>query len=446
MSRYTGRGAQRRIQSQFGFVSIAALLCLGTSGKLSAQEGQPAQQPGAVSLPAVQVDPARRPAAKKAQQKAPTKKAAPLPPATAVTAPSTATNYQVGTASGTGRSTAPLLDTPQSITVIPQQIIREQASSTVMDALRNVPGITFRAGEGGAQGDTPYIRGFDSRNDIFRDGVRDPGWYTRDSFSVDSVEVLKGPSSFMFGRGSTGGVINMNSKWPIFGGAPVPYTSGMPVKGPLLASAPSADYIEWTTTAHTGPGIRSVLDANKQVNENAAARIQVMGQRYDIPGRDHVEENRWGVAPSLTYKFNEQTRATISYIYQHDDSIPDRGLPFYPANLVPADTVRRPVNVPRETWYGILSGPNADRELIDAHVATARIVHNFTNDIKITNTTRYVNVDRLNRATLPEQHDHVLRSCRISSRPAVDRGRQRTLGQQHRLCCKVLTPAGCDTA
>ena len=400
MSRYTGRGAQRRIQSQFGFVSIAALLCLGTSGELSAQEGQPAQM-GSVALPAVQVDPARRPAAKKAQQKAPTKKAAPLPPATAVTAPSTATNYQVGTASGTGRSTAPLLDTPQSITVIPQQIIREQASSTVMDALRNVPGITFRAGEGGAQGDTPYIRGFDARNDIFRDGVRDPGWYTRDSFSVDSVEVLKGPSSFMFGRGSTGGVINMNTKWPIFGGAPVPYTSGMPVKAPLLASAPSADYVEWTTTAHTGPGLRSVLDANKQVNENAAARIQVMGQRYDIPGRDHVEENRWGVAPSFTYKFNEQTRATVSYIYQHDDSVPDRGLPFFPETLAPSPAVRRPVDVPRNVWYGIKSGPNPDQELIDAHVATARIVHEFTKDIKITNTTRYVNVDRLNRATLP---------------------------------------------
>jgi catecholate siderophore receptor len=396
MSRYTGRGAQRRIQSQFGFVSIAALLCLGTSGELSAQEGQQ----GAVSLPAVRVDPARRPAAKKAQQKAPTKKAAPRPPTTTVTAPSTATNYQVGTASGTGRSTAPLLDTPQSVTVIPQQIIREQASSTVMDALRNVPGITFRAGEGGNQGDAPYIRGFDARNDIFRDGVRDPGWYTRDSFSVDSVEVLKGPSSFMFGRGSTGGVINLNTKFPVFGGAPVPYTSGMPVKAPFLASAPSADYVEWTTSAHTGPGIRSVLDANKQIGENAAGRIQVMGQRYDIPGRDHVEENRWGVAPSFTYKFNEQTRATFSYIYQHDDSIPDRGIPYVPAGPgVPVP--RQPINVPRGTWYGILSGPNPDQELIDAHVATARIVHNFTNDIKITNTTRYVNVDRLNRATLP---------------------------------------------
>ena len=208
--------------------------------------------------------------------------------------------------------TAPLLDTPQTVTVVPQQIIREQASSTVMDALRNVPGITFRAGEGGAQGDVPYIRGFDARNDIFRDGVRDPGWYTRDSFSVDSVEVLKGPSSFMFGRGSTGGVINMNTQVAgLRHRAGPPTHRAYPVKSPLFVSAPSADFIEVMGTVHTGPGARSVLDANKQINEQAAARIQVMGQRYDIPGRDHVEENRWGVAPSLTYKFNDQTRATL---------------------------------------------------------------------------------------------------------------------------------------
>jgi catecholate siderophore receptor len=405
MSRFTGRGAQRRVQSQFGFVSAAALLCLSTSGHLSAQEAQPAQNPGSVSLPTVRVDPARRAPAKKAQQKAPTKKAsqrAPTPPAAPVVAvPSPSTNYLVGEAGGTGRMTAPLLSTPQSVTVIPQQIIREQASSTVMDALRNVPGITFRAGEGGAQGDTPYIRGFDARNDIFRDGVRDPGWYTRDSFPVESVDVLKGPSSFMFGRGSTGGVINLNSKWPIFAGPAVPYSSPMPVKAPFLA-APSADFVDLTVTGHTGPGVRSVLDANKQISEQAAARIQVMGQRYDIPGRDHVEENRWGVAPSFTYKFNEQTHATFAYIYQHDDSVPDRGIPYAPAGWNPGGP-RFPVPVPRDTWYGIKSGPFPDVEKVDAHVATARFVHEFTNDIKITNTSRYVNVDRFQRTSTPGQ-------------------------------------------
>jgi catecholate siderophore receptor len=151
-------------------------------------------------------------------------------------------------------------------------------------------------------------------------------------------------------------------------------------------------------TGHTGPGVRSVLDANKQISEQAAARIQVMGQRYDIPGRDHVEENRWGVAPSFTYKFNEQTRATFAYIYQHDDSISDRGIPYLPANW---GLPRYPAPAPRDTWYGIKSGPFPDAEKIDAHVATARFVHEFTNDIKITNTTRYVNVERLNRSTEP---------------------------------------------
>src|SRR5262245_12723631 len=129
MSRYTGRGAQRRIQSQFGFVSMAALLCLSGPPKAVAQEAQPAQTPGAVNLPAVRVDPARRPAAKKAQ-KGPTTKAAKRPPApaTPVAAPSPSTNYLVGQAGGSRMGTlAPLLNTPQSITVIPQQIIREQA-------------------------------------------------------------------------------------------------------------------------------------------------------------------------------------------------------------------------------------------------------------------------------------------------------------------------------
>ncbi|HTM72881.1 MAG TPA: TonB-dependent receptor plug domain-containing protein, partial [Pseudolabrys sp.] len=103
------------------------------------------------------------------------------------------------------RLQTPLLDTPQTINVVPQQEIQERRLTTMEDALRTVPGITFMAGEGGQQGDSPIIRGFVARGDIFRDGFRDPGWYTRDLFDVDRVEVYKGPSSFAFGRGSTGG-------------------------------------------------------------------------------------------------------------------------------------------------------------------------------------------------------------------------------------------------
>ena len=102
------------------------------------------------------------------------------------------------------RLPTPLRDTPQTVNVVPQQAIQDQRITTMEEALRNIPGITFSAGEGGQQGDSPYINGQTARGDIFRDGIRDPGWYTRDLFAVDRVEVYKGPSAFAFGRGATG--------------------------------------------------------------------------------------------------------------------------------------------------------------------------------------------------------------------------------------------------
>src|SRR6185503_6835221 len=108
-----------------------------------------------------------------------------------------------------------LKDTPQSITVVPQQIMREEAVFNLRDALRNVTGISLAAGEGGgAQGDNLTLRGFNARNDIFLDGLRDQGSYFRDLFNIEAIEVLKGPSAVFFGRGSTGGVINQVSKFP----------------------------------------------------------------------------------------------------------------------------------------------------------------------------------------------------------------------------------------
>ncbi len=113
------------------------------------------------------------------------------------------------------RYPVPLLDTPQSITTISQATIQEQAATTLRDTLRNAPGISLAAGEGGSQGDNLTLRGFTARNDIFLDGMRDFGSYYRDSFNYQEVEVLEGPSSVTFGRGSTGGVINQESKSPV---------------------------------------------------------------------------------------------------------------------------------------------------------------------------------------------------------------------------------------
>jgi catecholate siderophore receptor len=104
-----------------------------------------------------------------------------------------------------------LQDTPQSITVVSQQLMSEQAVTRLEDALKNVPGITLNAGEGAARGDTVNLRGFSAFNDFFLDGIRDAAVYSRDSFDLESVEVVKGPSAVLFGRGSTGGAINQVS-------------------------------------------------------------------------------------------------------------------------------------------------------------------------------------------------------------------------------------------
>ncbi|MGH7327489.1 MAG: TonB-dependent receptor plug domain-containing protein, partial [Polyangiaceae bacterium] len=104
---------------------------------------------------------------------------------------------------------------PQSITVVTHQLMAAQGSTSLEDALRNVPGITLNAGEGAARGDTVNLRGFSAFNDFFLDGIRDAAVYTRDDFDVESVEVLKGPSAVLFGRGSTGGAINQVSKAPV---------------------------------------------------------------------------------------------------------------------------------------------------------------------------------------------------------------------------------------
>ncbi|MHA7631198.1 TonB-dependent receptor plug domain-containing protein [Corallococcus sp. M7] len=106
----------------------------------------------------------------------------------------------------------PLVDTPQTITVVPERVMEEQQATTLRDALRNVSGITVTAGEGGRQGDSFSLRGFSAQTDTLRDGVRDLGWFTRDTFNLEGVEVYFGPSSVLFGRGSTGGAINLVTK------------------------------------------------------------------------------------------------------------------------------------------------------------------------------------------------------------------------------------------
>lgn len=270
---------------------------------------------------------------------------------------------------GLTRIPTPILDTPQSITIVPQKLIQDQKDSTVVEALHNVPGVTFFGGEGGTQGDNINIHGYSARNDFYRDGVRDPGWYTRDTFSVQEVEVLKGPSSFLFGRGSTGGVVNLTSKLPIF-----------------------TDFTTLEMSGYTAPGARVTADVNRTFGDTAA-RLILLGNDTNVADRDNIVTRRVGAAPSITMRMTPDTRVTLSYIFQKDDNIPDYGIPLLPGSYF-GTPYGQPAPVPKNTYYGRLTPGFSDMERVDAHIVTARIEHDFDANWQATNVTRFSYIDR----------------------------------------------------
>src|SRR4029079_18260451 len=208
--------------------------------------------------------------------------------------------------SGLVRSPKPLVDTPQTVVVVPEAVIEQQRAGTIRDALRNVSGITVSAGEGGRQGDVFILRGFSAQTDIFRDGMRDLGWFTRDTFNIQSVEVYFGPSAVLFGRGSTGGAVNLITK------KPTATTEG-----------------SVTLQGGTAPSGRLEGDVNVALNDAFQFRLQAMGQLAQIADRDQASANRAGFSPELRWRLGERTTLELDYFYQHEHSTPDYGHPYY---------------------------------------------------------------------------------------------------------------------
>jgi catecholate siderophore receptor len=272
-----------------------------------------------------------------------------------------ASPYQA-TTSQSPKFTAPLLDTPRTVQVVPQQVIQDQVANSLQDVLRNSPGITFGAGEGGRPGaDLPIIRGQNSANSIFVDGVRDPSLQIRDTFNIEQVEIIKGPDSVYSGRGGAGGSINLVSKTPHLGNA----TSGQVQIG-------------------TDNNYRLSADGNFQLSDKAAFRLNVMGNRGDVPGRDDaVDFKRFGVAPSLTLGLGTPTRVTVSYFHYQDKSMPDYSIPYDPATGQPVTETK---GVKRSTFYGLTG-----RDFMDTRndVGTLDIQHDFSDKLQLRNVTRY---------------------------------------------------------
>ncbi|HIH2747755.1 TonB-dependent receptor [Burkholderia aenigmatica] len=254
--------------------------------------------------------------------------------------------------------TAPLLDTPRSVTVIPEQLIKEKNVTSFADALRTVPGITFLGGDAAANpsADRPVIRGFESRNSIFVDGMRDSGLQNRETFAVEQISVIKGPDSVYAGRGSVGGSIDIVTKTP-----------------------KNDDFINSSIGFGTDGYKRATVDANRKINDTTAVRLNVMGHDANQAGRNDVYNKRWGVAPSIVFGLNTPTTVTVSYYHMNSYDMPDFSVPF-------RSTGGTPVPTDRGQFFGLNT---RDYRYGQTDTAEVRVEHKINEDWKLKNTTMF---------------------------------------------------------
>jgi catecholate siderophore receptor len=251
-----------------------------------------------------------------------------------------------------GKTPQLLRDVPQTISVIDRETIEAQGATTLTEVLRHVPGITLSAGEGGNIGDNVNLRGYSARTDMYIDGIRDRSQYSRETAFLESVEVLKGPSSMLFGRGSTGGVINQVTKQP-----------NRRESASVSASIGTESYYRWTA------------DFNQPIGESAAFRISAFGHTNEST-RDTVDSERYGIAPSVRFGIGTATEISLSAIVQRRDDVPDYGFPIVNGEPLVADA---------ENFYGYTD----DYFRQDVDIVSARISHEFSPSFTLRNQTQF---------------------------------------------------------
>lgn len=269
--------------------------------------------------------------------------------------------------SANSKFVAPLLDTPKSVVVIPQQLIEDTQVTTLADALRTVPGITLGAGEGGnPNGDRPFIRGYNSESSMYVDGVRNSTSQNREMFAIEQVEVTKGSASAMGGAGTTGGSVNMISK-----------------------VAKKGDALEGSVAGGTDIYARITLDANKDFGNGMAARVAVMGHQNEKAGQhDGAEYKRAGIAPSFSFGLDSATRGTFSYYYLRTDDIPDSGIPYNnPFAATNANVALngngKPIDVKAGQYYG---WKDRDFQKQENQIGTLKLEHDLNDNLTLSNT------------------------------------------------------------
>jgi catecholate siderophore receptor len=264
------------------------------------------------------------------------------------------------------KTNTPLINIPQSITVVTKDFMRDQGFPGLTDLTRYVPGVAVHQGEGNR--DELVIRGVDSSANFFVNGFRDDVQYFRDLYNAQSVEILKGPSALTFGRGAGGGILNRTLK---------------EADGTRIYEA----------TAQTGSyGDRRVtVDAGQAVNDKFAVRLNMMYEGSDT-FRDYGWLERWGINPTLTYKLSDSTKVRLSYEYYHDIRVADRGNPSQGLSAVaPSSTRFNPAApfAPGGNLTAFFGSPDLNRAKATVQQTMAFIDHDFGNGLTARNATMF---------------------------------------------------------
>ncbi|WP_420606324.1 TonB-dependent receptor [Novosphingopyxis sp.] len=275
--------------------------------------------------------------------------------------------------SSDGKYTEPVRDTPKSQTIIPKEVIEDIGATSFREVVRSTPGVTLGTGEGGnAFGDRIFIRGFDARNDVYIDGLRDPGVTSREIFAVEQIEIVKGPSGTFGGRGTTGGTVSLQSKQPLPG-----------------------NFVIGEGSVGTDNRYRATLDANQKLSDTLSLRVNGLYDRGDTPGRDFVKGERYGGAAAIAWDATPELSLSADYYYFRSDSLPDYGIPYDVAN-------NRPFDVPRGNFYGVL---DRDFQTIEADVATVHIAYQPLDSLRFSSRTRYGKTANRYIVSAPERPD-----------------------------------------
>ncbi|MDM4771892.1 TonB-dependent siderophore receptor [Solimonas sp. SE-A11] len=322
---------------------------------------------------------AQAPAAEASQQEAPAPHAS--DPAAASTQPEAAATLPAvpvvdfrGSRMDSTKYSRDLRDTPRLISVLPAALLEEQNALSLKDALKNVPGISLQAGEGNPPGgDQLKIRGYNARDDINVNDTRDLGNYFRDPFYIDQLEVVKGPNSAYAGRGSAGGTINFVTKKPH-----------------------QTDANRFEGSIGTDNLYRATLDMNKTLGDNSAMRVNLLAHDADIPGRDVVDESRYGLYAAYSWGFKGPTRFSADFLHLRQDDLPDAGLPADRGNLLGQGGV-----IPAGLDYDNFYGHTNDRKEVNVNQLGLAIQHALGSNLVIKNQLRLSRVDNDGWASSP---------------------------------------------